>query len=201
MLNHDEEEVLKVLLKLCKEQNTRDISGSFKDFPAAYQICYKEIISRLNNKNFVLNFNDFIAGDFILTITQSAIKYFSEKEKIKKDETIQNSNSSLNLNNCSLNNYEDKKEYKSPDYCDMIIMLKLKSFEKYAETLEDNLKNNLEDLCEEIKNLYENSKISSTVTANKQLVEKIYFNSKQFPWIYNEIINILGNIFIKKLLK
>lgn len=247
MLNHDEEEVLKVLLKLYREQNIRNISGSFKNFPAKYQICYKEIISRLNDKNLIEKFTEFIAGDFVLTIMPSALEYFSNKEKLEnneiepliKDETSIKAKelepiSKSNLDNISDTNLSYKenskqineiKEKKTSCDCDNItipfyknanelqknnpeeysivinIIIGLKSLEKKAELLGGEQKNELKTIINDIKNIFENIKTSSYIIPNNKLIEKIYINAKSFPWFYEEIINILGNIFMKALIE
>lgn len=230
MLNYDEEEVLKVLLKLYKEQNNKNISGSFKDFPAKYQICYKEIISRLHDKKFIINFDDFIAGDFVLTITSYALRYFTDKENIitqeekttleaikKEPAKTQNVNSDSSSNSIisqkqdypeqqkeNESSYKENinRKYKSDDYyINMNIISKLKNLEKQAEILEDNQKKELEEILTAIKNILENLRKSSTITPDRKLIEKIFISSSKSPWIYSEIINIFGNMFIAALLK
>ena len=87
MLNHDEEEIIKILLKLSKEQNTLKISGTFSDFPVKYQIVYKEILERLEANKFIKDFEVYMAEDFTLTLLSPAVNYFDKKTE--KNQTLE----------------------------------------------------------------------------------------------------------------
>lgn len=198
MLNHDEEEVLKVLLKLYKEQNARDISGSFKNFPVKYQICYKEIISRLDSKKFVANFADFVAGDFVLTLMPGALCYFANKngdfDKVQELEPVSDHDHK---------NKPDQPEKPATFTIPSVginITVRLRELEKQAEIIGGEKKELLLGVIDSIRKIFENLKNNSVIKPDKELMNRISQLSADFPWLYGEIVYILGTLMMRILI-
>lgn len=212
MLNYDEEEVLKILLKLYKEQNARDISGSFKNFPVKYQIIYKEIITRLESKKFVMNFAEFIAGDFVLTLMPPALSYFSDKQKggsnlepvhpdeAGRDEDLPHLEGADAADFMGPNPAEKARQTFVVPRLGINVSLRLKELEKQAEIIGGENKDDLISVIQDIRKIFENLKTNPVIKPNKALIQKITNLSADFPWIYGELVYILGTLMMRILL-
>lgn len=166
MLNHDEEEILKILLNLSKEQKSLMISGSFTDFPVKYQIVYKEIIKSLERCKFIAHFEDFIADDFLLTLLPSAVTYFRDKAEIKNKK----SNGAIGINHNSI----------------------ISELEALIAIKGGDDKSQLTDIAEEIREYCDNLKSTPTIQPRKMLIKKIGTYSKKYPWFMEKIVKIFG---------
>lgn len=205
MLNYDEESILKVLYSLYKEQNKQVVSGSFRDFPVKYQICYKEIISRLIEKKLITNFSDFIAGDFVLTLMPAGINYFGEECKEDFEDCIEDKSASENTEDKEIKTKQEQEKqgsHKSPDINDITITIniRLKELIKQAEQINENDKKTLLQILEDVKKITDYINLNHSVINyenSKDFVKKVLALNSKYPWLYNEIINILGTAVFK----
>lgn len=165
VLKHDEEEILKVLLKLYNEQNKATITGSFSDFPIKYQIVYKEILLRLQEQKFIKDFEDYIAEDFMVTLLPEALNYFAKRNMPK----------------------QPKKSASSTSYS--VILGELEALIAVHGGAD---KDQLTEISEEIREFCDNLKNAPTVQPRKLLLKKVAELSPKYPWLSEKISRALG---------
>ena len=175
MLNHDEEEILNVLLKLKTKQNSDKITGSFDDFPVKYQIYYKEILERLESKQIIKDFSDFQGENFVLTLIPSAL------QEITDDSSTSRSGKKT-----------AKSALKPIDIGKRITVL-----ERTIEHKGGADKQELKELFEEIRELCENLASNPTIQPRKTLIKRITDANIKHPWVYGEAVKIFGITMIK----
>lgn len=175
MLKLDEEVILNSLLKLRDKLGTNKITGSFEDFPVKYQICYKEILDRLEAKKFIKDFSDFGAENFVLTLEPSSLENFVEKATSKSTFTT-TSEQYITENN---------------------IEKRITAIEKIIEKRGGEEKEDLKALMEEVREVCENLQNHPTLQPRRSLIKRIIEINKNHPWVYSEVVKIFGVTMIK----
>ena len=175
MLKLDEEVILNSLLKIKDRTGSNEITGSYEDFPVKYQICYKEIIERLETKNYLKNFYDYGGENFVLTLQPTALESFMEHAVSK------NATPSSEANKESQQNITDHS-----------IETRIKAIEDIISQRGGADKEELKALMEEVRELCENLKSHPTIQPRKSLIKRILDINKTHPWVYTEVIKIFG---------
>ena len=165
VLKRDEEEILKVLLKLYNEQNKTTITGSFSDFPIKYQIVYKEILLRLQDQKFIKDFEDYIAEDFQVTLLPEALNYFAKRNMPKTQKV-----------SVSGTNYSAV----------------LSEMEALIAVHGGSDKEELTEIAEVVREFCDNLKNAPTVQPRKLLMKKVAELSPKYPWLIEKITKALG---------
>ena len=179
MLKLDEEVILNSLLKIKDRTGSNEITGSYEDFPVKYQICYKEIIERLEAKNYIKNFYDYGGENFVLTLQPSSLESFLEQAVNKN--TVTPSTPSNETHKESQQNITDHS-----------IETRIKAIENIIAQRGGSDKEELKSLMEEVKELCENLKGNPTIQPHKSLIKRIVEINKTHPWVYTEVIKIFG---------
>lgn len=164
-LKRDEEEILKVLLKLYNEQNNVIITGSFSDFPIKYQIVYKEILLRLQDQKFINDFEDYIGEDFQVTLLPTALNYFANRNTPKSAKIITT---------------------------ETTYSMVLNELEALISIHGNQDQNQLTEISEEIREFCDNLKNAPTVQPRKLLMKKIADLGPKYPWLQEKITKALG---------
>lgn len=167
ILKRDEEEILKILLKLYNEQGKAEISGSFTDFPVKYQIVYKEILNHLQANKFITNFEVFVAEDFVLTLLPEALNYFAKKN------VSGNSINPAGIVGISAKNVLEEIE----------ALIGINGGEDYEE---------LTEIADEIREFCNNLKTTPTIQPRKVLIKKILDFYEKYPWLQEKTTKVLG---------
>lgn len=164
-LKRDEEEILKVLLKLYNEQNKTTITGSFSDFPIKYQIIYKEILLRLQEQKFIKDFEDYIAEDFMVTLLPPALNYFAKRNMPKTAKVTASGNTYTVV------------------LGEMEALISIHGGEDQEQ---------LTEIAEEMREFCDNLKDAPTVQPRRLLMKKIAELSPKYPWLLEKITKALG---------
>ena len=174
MLKLDEEVILNSLLKIKDRTGSNEITGSYEDFPVKYQICYKEIIERLEAKNYVKNFYDYSGENFVLTLQPAAFESFLEHA----------------VNNNTVTSSDTQKEV--GHLIDHKIETRINAVEDIISQKGGADKEELKALMEEIREVCENLKNNPTIQPRKSLIKRIVEINKTHTWVYSEIIKLFG---------
>ena len=175
MLKLDEEVILNSLLKLREKLGTNKVTGSYEDFPVKYQICYKEILDRLEQKKFIKDFTDFQGENFTLTLQPSSLESFIKK---RNGGNVPTNPSSENTKDQYLVEHNIEK--------------RITAIEKIIEKRGGEDKEALKSLMEEVRELCENLQDNPTLQPRKTLIKRIIEINKAHPWVYSEVVKIFG---------
>jgi hypothetical protein len=187
MLNKDAEEILKVLIDLYKEVQSFELGGDYKIFPEGYQNGLSSIFEKLEQNGFIYNHKECIGGDFILSLSPSALTYFDDKDKTEKEKqtaqsiTIHNftaTGSNVNLGTLS--------------HSTMVTENAVSFIEKEIEEKGGVDKEELRDLLEEIKELCDNIQANKSLPKSKSLMNRISKHFETHGWFYGAIVQLIG---------
>ena len=179
MLKLDEEVILNSLLKLRDKIGSNKITGSFEDFPVKFQICYKEILERLEAKNIIKDFSDFHGENFVLTLQPSSLDLIIKNAASKAVPPTPVTESRTTSSSESLPS-------------DSNIEKRISAIEKIIDDKGGEDKEALKNLMEEIRELCENLSSHPTIQPRKTLIKRLVELNKYHPWVYGEAVKIFG---------
>lgn len=79
MLSRNAEDMLSVFLEKYNQTNDYSINGIADEFPEHMRFCIKDTMETLKICDYISNYNFYIGGEWIVTLTPESLEYFDKK--------------------------------------------------------------------------------------------------------------------------